>query len=202
MPIRSVVFTIPLLFIVELAGCVGARSNSPQISVKVSGSGTGTITSMPNGISCPNKCNAPFDAGTSLTLTETAGGASAFSGWSGACSGMGKTCTLTLNGDETVTAGFHKANITAINHIIIMAQENRSFDSYFGALRQYWKQNGYSDQAFDGLPQFGGGAVPANPGCDPAFAFPGSDCTIDSDSPAIASYRFHTMCVEIGRAHV
>ena len=196
MPIRSVVFTIPLLLLLELAGCVGTRVNSPQISVKVSGSGTGTITSMPNGISCPNKCSVPFDAGTSIILTETPGGASAFSGWSGPCAGMGTTCTLTLNGDVTVTAGFHKADVTAINHIIIMAQENRSFDSYFGALRQYWKQNGYSGQAFDGLPQFGGGPVPANPGCDPAFTFPGSDCMIDSASPAIASYHFQTMCVE------
>ena len=43
---------------------------------------------------------------------------------------------------------------TSINHIIFIGQENRSFDHYFGALRQYWAQNGYPDQSFDGLPQF------------------------------------------------
>jgi phospholipase C len=33
-----------------------------------------------------------------------------------------------------------------------MAQENRSFDSYFGQLSAYWAANGYSAQQFDGLP--------------------------------------------------
>lgn len=45
-------------------------------------------------------------------------------------------------------------NPAAINHIILLVQENRSFDHYFGQLRQYWAQNGYPDQSFDGLPQF------------------------------------------------
>src|SRR5689334_17199350 len=31
----------------------------------------------------------------------------------------------------------------SVNHIIILSQENRSFDHYFGHLMQYWKQNGY-----------------------------------------------------------
>jgi phospholipase C len=44
--------------------------------------------------------------------------------------------------------------ITQIQHIIILAQENRSLDSYFGALREYWVNNGYSNISFDGLPQF------------------------------------------------
>src|SRR5947209_19217207 len=59
------------------------------------------------------------------------------------------------------------AGITSINHIVFLAQKNRSFDHYFGAMRQYWSQNGFPDQAFDGLPQFnpGGGAAPTNPGC-------------------------------------
>ena len=31
---------------------------------------------------------------------------------------------------------------TSINHIVVMAQENRSFDSYFGTMHQFWAQNG------------------------------------------------------------
>src|ERR1700745_3756045 len=46
------------------------------------------------------------------------------------------------------------ADITKINHIIILAQENRGFEHYFGALREYWAANGYPDQSFDGWPQF------------------------------------------------
>jgi phospholipase C len=89
---------------------------------------------------------------------------------------------------------------TSVNHIIFMAQENRSFDHYFGAMRQYWLDYGYTDQAFDGLPQFPmtspSGNAPSNPGCDPAFAFPGSDCTIDAQSPSIESYHLKTQCLE------
>jgi len=33
-----------------------------------------------------------------------------------------------------------------------MLQENRSFDSYFGMLPQYWQANGFPAQQFDGLP--------------------------------------------------
>src|SRR5438309_7303870 len=51
--------------------------------------------------------------------------------------------------------------IASINHIIFMAQENRSFDTYFGQLPAYWAANGYPSQQFDGMPQ---GA--ANPSFD------------------------------------
>ena len=65
------------------------------------------------------------------------------------------TCTLTLSASQQVTATFNPAtNVSVLNHIIFLAQENRSFDHYFGALRGYWAQNGYPDQSFDGLPQF------------------------------------------------
>jgi phospholipase C len=46
--------------------------------------------------------------------------------------------------------------LNAVNHIIFMVQENRSFDSYFGQLPAYWQANGYpqvtQQPPFDGLP--------------------------------------------------
>lgn len=95
------------------------------------------------------------------------------------------------------------AGLKSINHIIFMAQENRGFDHYFGALRQYWAVNGYPDQSFDGLPQFNpssgssplAGPVPTNPGCDPAFPTP-SDCTVNLNSPMVQSFQLVTMCLE------
>jgi phospholipase C len=89
-------------------------------------------------------------------------------------------------------------NLQSINHIIFMAQENRGFDHHFGAMRQYWAANGIPDQAFDGLPQFNPspGPLPTNPGCDPAFAFPPSDCTVDGNSPQVQSFHMVSMCVE------
>jgi phospholipase C len=96
------------------------------------------------------------------------------------------------------------ANLQSINHIIFMAQENRGFDHHFGALRQYWAANGIPDQSFDGLPQFNPtsgaaplqGPAPTNPGCDPAFAFPPNDCTVDANSPKVESFSMVSMCVE------
>jgi phospholipase C len=96
-----------------------------------------------------------------------------------------------------------KAGITSLNHIIILAQENRSLDHYFGALRKYWLDKGYADRSFDGLPQFNPvsglppllGPAPTNPGCDPASPPPG-DCIFNSNSPTITSYHLITQCTE------
>src|SRR5208283_3796446 len=94
--------------------------------------------------------------------------------------------------------------LKSVNHIVFMIQENRSLDHYFGAMRQYWANNGIPDQSFDGLAQFnpttGGaplqGPAPTIPGCDPAFPFPGNDCTVTSNSPAIAPFHMTSMCIE------
>jgi phospholipase C len=93
-------------------------------------------------------------------------------------------------------------NAGQINHVIFLAQENRSFDHYFGQLRQYWAQNGFPDQSFDGLPQFNPssgasplvGSVPSLPGCNPSSP-PPADCSIDTNNP-VASYHLVTQCIE------
>ncbi len=93
--------------------------------------------------------------------------------------------------------------VNVLNHIIFMLQENRGLDHYFGAMRQYWRNNHFSDISFDGLPQFNPtsgaaplyGPPPTNPGCDPAYP-PPNDCIEDSKSPAVASYHLVTQCIE------
>lgn len=95
------------------------------------------------------------------------------------------------------------AGLNKINHIIILAQENRGFDHYFGGLRQYWAANGFPDRSFDGLAQFNPvsgdaplqGPAPTNPGCDPALG-PPSDCTVNANSPAVESFHMISMCQE------
>ncbi len=94
--------------------------------------------------------------------------------------------------------------LNQINHIIILAQENRGLDHYFGGLRAYWASQGIPDQSFDGLPQFNPltgaaptqGPVPTNPGCDPLFPAPGNDCTTDANSPNIESFHMISQCEE------
>jgi phospholipase C len=115
------------------------------------------------------------------------------------CRGLG-----TNNSGGGGTGGGGPQGLQQVNHIIILAQENRGFEHYFGALRGYWAANGYPDQAFDGLAQFNPlsgaaplqGPAPANLGCDPAFPFPGNDCTIDANSPQVSSFHMISMCEE------
>jgi phospholipase C len=191
-----------------LCGCGSGSSSGPppgsfQLSVQAAGAGGGTIISNPAGINCGTTCSAAFVSGTQVTLTETATAKSDFAGWTGGCSGNSPSCTLTLSATQQVTATFNTTqSVAALNHIIFLAQENRSFDHYFGALRQYWAQNGYPDQSFDGLPQFNPssgaaplkGPAPAIPGCDPS-APPPSDCVFDAHT-LITSYHLISQCIE------
>ena len=175
----------------------------PVLSVNLLGApATGTVSSNPSGISCQPTCSASFPFNTQVTLTETPAAGSNFVAWGGACSGADSTCIVTLTANAQVTATFSGQNITSLNHIIFMAQENRSFDHYFGALREYWAQNGFPDQSFDGLPQFNPMTgqpplyqpPPAIPGCDPASP-PPSDCKFDPNN-LVQSYHLLTQCIE------
>ncbi len=182
---------------------VGTGSSGIQLTVASAGNGTGTVTSSPAGINCPQTCTASFPKGTAVVLTAAPASGNTFAGWSGPCTGTG-TCNLTFEASITVTATFESgtANITVLNHIIFFAQENRSLDNYFGAMRQYWKENGIPDQSFDGLPQFNptSGLAPlyappsAIPGCNPADP-PPSSCAFDT-SNLIASFHMISVCNE------
>jgi phospholipase C len=174
----------------------------PTYQLTVQNSGGGTIASSPAGINCGTTCQATFPAGTVVTLTDTPASTSTFGGWAGGCSGTG-ACSVTLNANTTVSANFTTpGSIAAISHVIILAQENRSFDNYLGELRQYWAQNGYPDQSFDGLPQFNPtsgaaplqGPAPSIPGCNPNEPAP-SDCVYDP-SNQVTSFHLSTMCTE------
>ncbi|TXH60466.1 MAG: hypothetical protein E6Q93_06750 [Burkholderiaceae bacterium] len=71
----------------------------------VSVTGTGTVNASGTGISCSSQCSGAVPAGTSVTLTASAGSGYQFVGWGGACTGTGN-CSVTLNQATTVTAQF------------------------------------------------------------------------------------------------
>jgi hypothetical protein len=92
------------------------------VHVTADGESSGYVTG-PNGsnpIECTNPqpgvnstCAQSFVQGTVVTLTEfpdTLPPGVGFGGWSGACSGTGPTCTVTLSGDESVGASFTAAS--------------------------------------------------------------------------------------------
>ncbi|MBI3161551.1 MAG: S-layer homology domain-containing protein [Chloroflexi bacterium] len=75
---------------------------------KTGSSGTGTISSSPDGISCGSGagCNEDYIKDTVVTLTATPDPGSIFNGWSGGgCSGTG-TCQVTMDAAKTVTGVF------------------------------------------------------------------------------------------------
>jgi len=75
--------------------------------VKV-GTGDGTVTSSPAGISCGSACSEIFQKATRVKLTATANSDSIFTGWSGGgCSGT-KPCQVTVDSAITITASFDK----------------------------------------------------------------------------------------------
>jgi hypothetical protein len=78
----------------------------PSITLTVSKSGNGMVTSTPSGIQCGSDCSEVYVSGTAVTLTATPGKNFIFLGWSGGgCSGTG-TCTVTMDASKSVTATF------------------------------------------------------------------------------------------------
>ncbi len=84
----------------------GGSVSTFALAVTRAGSGTGTVTSTPGGISCGSTCTASFASGAAVTLSAAAASGSTFSGWSGAgCSGT-STCTVSMTTAQSVTATF------------------------------------------------------------------------------------------------
>jgi type VI secretion system protein ImpK len=95
---------VPLVFF-GLKTC-GGTGEPLQLTVLKRGSGSGSVTTVPEGISCGPRCTAPYASGTKVTLNATPDPGSVFSGWSGdsLCAEgvtltVGLTCTATFNLD-------------------------------------------------------------------------------------------------------
>ncbi len=87
------------------------------LNVNKTGTGAGTVTSVPAGINCGTDCYATYPDNTSVTLTATADAGSQFIGWAGDCStSTGSTCTLNIAATRYATAHFmpitHTLNVT------------------------------------------------------------------------------------------
>ena len=90
-------------------------TSAVHLSVATSGTGSGTVTSSPNGISCPGTCTFPYSPSTKVTLTASPGTGAYFAGWSGGgCSGTAATCQVTLSADTTVTATFNSGYLLTV----------------------------------------------------------------------------------------
>jgi len=84
------------------------RLFSLALGKDLANTGTGRVESTPAGISLSSTesmTTATFPASTHVTLTATPDANSVFTGWSGACSGIG-ACQVTMDGAKMVTVAF------------------------------------------------------------------------------------------------
>jgi uncharacterized repeat protein (TIGR01451 family) len=79
--------------------------NTYDLSVEVTGNGSGNVTSEPAAINCGDTCTASFEFGTVVTLTAAPSTGSTFAGWEGDCTGTGP-CIVTVSSARNVTASF------------------------------------------------------------------------------------------------
>src|SRR3954466_7157010 len=97
------------------------RGEAVAISWAASGAGSVTITPSIGQVTATG--SAIVSPKTTTTYTAVANGSGT----------DGKASTLTV----TVSASTSTAGLDSIAHFVIMVQENRSFDNYFGKLNDY-----------------------------------------------------------------
>jgi hypothetical protein len=80
-----------------------------KLTINKAGTGTGTVSSAPDGIDCGSTCQATFAAGTAVTLTAKPDANQSFLGWdSTVCTGNG-AYVFPLTGNTVVHASFSPA---------------------------------------------------------------------------------------------
>jgi len=88
-----------------------------SLTVSKPGTGSGTVTSSPPGVSCGSTCSHTFSYGKSVTLTAQAASGSVFTGWSGACTGTSARCHVSMTAARAVTASFAVANLLIVTKV-------------------------------------------------------------------------------------
>lgn len=75
------------------------------LAVARTGKGSGTVRAA-SGLDCGLTCSVRYTVGTVVTLTAVPSAQADFAGWSGACSGAGLTCSVTMAAARSVRAEF------------------------------------------------------------------------------------------------
>jgi hypothetical protein len=122
---------------IEVLGRIGTGfevlvSFVPDYPLSASVAGSGSLTSKPPGIDCPNECIHNFVEGTPVQLTPHPNPGWLFVGWEGSCVGQ-EECVLETGSTQSVTAHFLQPNIdVAADHFLggpfLPADLQRSFD--------------------------------------------------------------------------
>jgi Tol biopolymer transport system component len=93
----------------------GVQHSGEETQLGLSKAGVGTVKSSSPGIVCGTKCDsdsASYPTGYEVALTATAARGHVFTGWTGACTGLGR-CVLDMGADDlAATATFEACTIT------------------------------------------------------------------------------------------
>lgn len=101
------VYTRVSRYVAWIDGYVSPGTTSVRALVlKHVGNGSGSVTSLPEGIDCGATCTAGFERDQTVQLTASAAIGSHFAGWTGGCSGSGESATVLIDANRTCTARF------------------------------------------------------------------------------------------------
>ena len=90
---------------------VSASFTQAYYTLTASVVGDGTVTSTDGFINCPGMCSHTYISLTQITLNATPSSGWNFSGWTGACMGVG-SCTVNLTGNLAVTGVFVQQGVS------------------------------------------------------------------------------------------
>jgi hypothetical protein len=104
--------TVTMTAAITVTATFALQPVSSTLSVVKTGTGAGTVTSFPAGISCWADCSASYTNGAVVTLTAMPATGSTFVGWNGGgCAGTG-SCAVTVAAATTLTATFNMQSVT------------------------------------------------------------------------------------------
>jgi phospholipase C len=147
--------TVTTTYTITASGPGGSATSSVTVTV-ITGPPTVTITADPPSLAQGRSSVLTVTATNAMTVVVTENSDTT----THSLSATGGTLTVTPSSTTTYTAtatGSSKqtatatatvtvapANVQALNHVIFMLQENRTFDSYFGMLNPYRSTNGWT----------------------------------------------------------
>ena len=135
--------------------CGGSLSTAVNITVGQASTPTVTLTANPSSISSGSSSTLVATAtnATDVVITGTDGSRYSLPG-SGGNQPVSPTATTTYTAQASGSLGSTTASTTvtvipagsdtAIQHVVFMLQENRTFDSYFGMLNPYRESHGWN----------------------------------------------------------